>query len=129
VSRSPAQALAFLKQAGYEAWYEYYFASPFYSRARERYVRAGLEAVQGDPRRAIELFSGFEGYSAYDVMYAAPSHLRRAILYERLGDTRAAASHYARFLELWKDCDPELRPLVDQARAGLARVSAAGAAR
>ncbi len=57
-------------------------------------------------------------------MYAGPSHLRRAALYERLGDTRAAASHYARFVELWKDCDPEFRPLLEQARAGLARVGA-----
>jgi len=122
--RSPVQALASLRQAGNEAWYEYYFASPFMAHSRERYVRAGLEAVQGDARRAIELFSGFEQYSPYDLMYAGPSHLRRAALYERLGDTRAAASHYARFVELWKDCDPEFRPLLEQARAGLARVGA-----
>ena len=81
-----------------------------------------MEAVQGDARQAIVLFGGFEGFSGYALIYAGPSHLRRAELYERLGDRSAAASHYARFITLWKDCDPEFRALVDSARAGLARV-------
>jgi eukaryotic-like serine/threonine-protein kinase len=119
---APASALALLRQTTGESWYEYHFASPFLAGSRERYRRAGLEAGQGDARRAIALYSGFEGFSGYALAYAAPSHLRRAELYERLGDRSAAASHYTRFLTLWKDCDPQFRPLLDSARAGLARV-------
>jgi tetratricopeptide (TPR) repeat protein len=120
---APKAALGLLRQTVREAWYEYHFSSPFLSGSRERYRRAGLEASHGDAGQAIALFSGFEGFSGYALIYAAPSHLRRAELYERLGDRSAAASHYARFLKLWKDCDPEFRPLLDSARAGYERTS------
>jgi tetratricopeptide (TPR) repeat protein len=120
---APASALAVLRQTTGESWYEYHFASPFLAGSRERYRRAGLEADHGDARQAITLFSGFEGFSGYALVYAAPSHLRRAELYERLGDRSAAASHYARFLTLWKDADPEFRPLLDSARAGYQRAT------
>jgi hypothetical protein len=123
----PGTALALLRQRKGESWYEYHFASPFFSGSRARYLRAGLEAAaakgEDDVRRAITLFSAFEGYSAFDLIYAGPSHFRRAALYERLGDRAAAASHYARFLELWKSCDPEFRALLDSARAGYERTS------
>jgi hypothetical protein len=33
-------------------------------------------------------------------------------LYEQRGDRERARHHYARFVELWKECDPELRPMV-----------------
>jgi hypothetical protein len=36
------------------------------------------------------------------------------------GNTKSATAYYARFVDLWKDCDPELRPQVDEARARLA---------
>jgi hypothetical protein len=119
-------ALALLRQRSGESWYEYHFASPFFSGSRARYLQANLEAAQakgdGDVRRAVTLLSSFEGYAAYDLIYEAPARLRRAALYERLGDRRAAAADYARVLMLWKDCDVELQPVVDSARAGLARV-------
>jgi len=52
-----------------------------------------------------------------------PAHLRRAQFAEQTGDTRAAAEHYRRFLAVWKDADPEFKPMLDSARAGLARVA------
>jgi len=120
---APAAARAVLKATAGESWYEYHFASPFLAGSRERYRLAELEAAQGDARRAIVLFSAFEGFSGYALIYAAPSHLRRAELYERLGDRSAAASHYAAFLTLWNDADPEFRPLLDRARASYQRVT------
>ncbi len=30
-----------------------------------------------------------------------------------------AIEHYARFIELWKDCDPELRQMVEEAKKQL----------
>jgi len=122
---APESALTLLRQTVGESWYEYHFSSPFLAGSRERYRRAGLEASHGDARRAIALFGGFEGFSGYALIYAGPSHLRRAALYEGLGDRPAAALHYARFLKMWQDCDPEFRPQLDSARAGYARVSSA----
>jgi hypothetical protein len=43
-------------------------------------------------------------------------------LLERQGKRAEAASHYEKFVALWKDSDPELRPQVDEVRARLARL-------
>jgi hypothetical protein len=56
------------------------------------------------------------------VVFAAPAQLRRAELYERRGQARQAAAHYARFVELWKHADPEVRPAVVSAEQRLARL-------
>jgi tetratricopeptide (TPR) repeat protein len=60
--------------------------------------------------------------SFYDVVYLAPSHLRRGEIYERLGEPDTAVEHYRRFIELWENCDPELRPHVEEAERKLARL-------
>jgi tetratricopeptide (TPR) repeat protein/tRNA A-37 threonylcarbamoyl transferase component Bud32 len=121
-----AQALALLGQRGIEAWYELYLASPFMTEARGRYLEAELAARAGEAQRAMSEFGTFDGFWTYDLMFAGPSHLERAKLAERLGDRRAAAEHYRQFLALWKGADPEFKPMLDSARAGLARVAGAG---
>ena len=123
---APAIALALLRQRSGEAWYEYHMASPFFSGSRARYLRALLEASQAkgeaDIKEAIRLFSSFDAYSAFDLIYGGPARRQRAALYERLGDGAGAKADYQRFMELWKDCDPPLRALVDSARTGLGRL-------
>src|SRR2546427_3715336 len=42
-------------------------------------------------------------------------------IYQRMGERAKAADHYSRFIDLWKDCDPELRPIVADAKARLTR--------
>lgn len=42
--------------------------------------------------------------------------LRLARAYEEIGDAAAASTHYERVAELWSDGDPELQPVVRQAR-------------
>jgi serine/threonine protein kinase/tetratricopeptide (TPR) repeat protein len=116
---SPGAALASLRQRVDQSWFECHFASPFFSGTRGRYLRAGLET---DVPQAAVLFSTFEGYAGYALAYAGPARLHRAALYERQGDRAAAARDYAWFLDRWKDCDREFTPLLDTARAGLARV-------
>jgi len=121
-SGDTAQALALLRQRTSEAWYEYYFASPLIAEPRGRYLQADLVARAGDARQATSQFGTFEGFSSYVLMYAGPSYLQRGKLAEQLGDTVAAAGHYQRFLTLWKGADAEFQPMLDSARAGLARV-------
>lgn len=41
-------------------------------------------------------------------------------LYDAKGDREKAMSHFAQFVELWRNADPELQPLVRQARERLA---------
>jgi tetratricopeptide (TPR) repeat protein len=49
---------------------------------------------------------------------------RLAGLYEMRGDTEQALIYYNRFVELWKDADPELQPRVEAARRAVERLSA-----
>ncbi len=49
----------------------------------------------------------------------AVAHRHLAEVYDRLGNEKNAAHYYARFIRMWRDCDPELRPPVDSAERAL----------
>jgi tetratricopeptide (TPR) repeat protein len=97
------------------------FASELYTLAFPRYLRArSLEEV-GRGEEAIGWYATLE-VSPYELVFRGPSHLHRAEIYERSGDTQRAIEHYRAFVTLWENADPELQPLVEQARAALARL-------
>ncbi len=54
--------------------------------------------------------------------YLPVAHRRLGELYAEVGEPTKAAEHYETFLELWSDCDPELRPQVESARRALERL-------
>ncbi|HEU6451338.1 MAG TPA: protein kinase [Gemmatimonadaceae bacterium] len=56
------------------------------------------------------------GRPLIDRFYLAPALFRLGELYEHAGDTKRAAEYYGRFVELWKNADPELQPRVTEAR-------------
>ena len=43
-------------------------------------------------------------------------------LYEAKGNAAKAADHYGKFIELWKNADPELQPRVEDAKRRRARL-------
>ena len=51
-----------------------------------------------------------------DPYYLAPSLFRLGELYENAGDAPRATEYYGRFVDLWKNADPELQPRVADAR-------------
>lgn len=53
----------------------------------------------------------------------APSLKRLGELYEARRDRKKAAEYYGRFVELWKNADPELQPGVKEIRGRLARLA------
>lgn len=57
-----------------------------------------------------------------DPIYLAGIYKRLGELYEEKNDLAKAASYYSRFIDLWKDADPELQPRVVDAKARLARI-------
>ncbi len=118
-----AEALAALEQARMQTWYQRMAASPFYSQAYDRYLRAELLAALNSDQEALRWYSSFGEGSVYDLIYLAPSHLRRGEIYERLGEREKAALHYKRFIELWKDGDPVLQPRVEAARRAIRALS------
>ena len=74
----------------------------------------------GRYREALAWFAASGEGPVDQLMYLAPAHLQQAEIYEKLGDKQEAAGHYQRFLKLWGDCDPELRPMLEEARRRLA---------
>jgi hypothetical protein len=103
--------------------------SPFYSLARERFIRAGQLESAGRTAEAVGWYDALADNSLYDLAYLAPAQLHHAQIADRAGQTAQAALHYQRFVSLWNDCDPELRPAVTDARRRLAQLRAATPAR
>ncbi|UCC48955.1 MAG: hypothetical protein JSV41_01910, partial [Gemmatimonadota bacterium] len=114
-----AQALEVLAGPPPEVRTPWLYFVPFYSRAEERFLRGEILAELERYEGALAWY-GTVGAYGDDIVYVAPSHLRRAEIYELLGERENAALHYARFVELWKDCDTELRPMVRHAEDRLA---------
>jgi tetratricopeptide (TPR) repeat protein len=54
-----------------------------------------------------------------EAIYLAPWLLLQGELQERLDARHEASIAYARAVDIWKDCDPELRPRVEEARQRL----------
>jgi hypothetical protein len=55
-------------------------------------------------------------------MYSGPAHLHRAEMYAQMGDRVKAAQHLRRFIDIWRDCDPALRPMREAAERRLAQL-------
>ncbi len=120
-----SDAIEMLEAGRLGGLFELTIASPFFSQAYERYLRAELLEAEGRHQEALRWFNGFAEHSIYDLIFQAPSHLRRAEIYERLGESERAAQHFRQFIELWRECDPELRLWVEQAESRLAEIGEA----
>jgi tetratricopeptide (TPR) repeat protein len=119
----PAEVTAAFEGVRRESWYELATASPFFAQARERFVQAEALEAQGRDAEAALLYRSLGGQgSLFELPYVAPSQLRLGEIAERQGRADEAADHYTRVLELWRDADPPLQPLVREARARLAKV-------
>ncbi|HEV7837716.1 MAG TPA: hypothetical protein VGO75_06580, partial [Gemmatimonadaceae bacterium] len=85
--------------------------------AHARFLRA---EILYDLRRDEEALRWYSSQSeAFDAMYLPLVHFRKGQIFLRRGDKGAAAVEFRRFLDSWKDCDPELKPLTDIASAAL----------
>jgi tetratricopeptide (TPR) repeat protein len=98
-------------------------ALPSHWGTRARFLRAEVLRALGRADEAADFYESV--HSSIDAPYLALAHLRRAQLHARRGDTAQARFHYGRFRSLWQDCDPEFRPLVEQAQRELAALPAA----
>jgi tetratricopeptide (TPR) repeat protein len=85
-----------------------------------RYDLGRLWLRLGNLKRANEYLSSSGMKSIPPLM--APTEFYLGQVHERLGNFAEARQHYARFVDWWMDCDPELRPLWEEGREGLARL-------
>ena len=96
--------------------------SPVYSQAHERFCRAEWLYELGRSEEAMQWYGSFAENSIFDLIYLAPSHLRRASILERLGRGADAAVELKAFLELWGESEAPLRGQVEEAAVRLVRL-------
>jgi tetratricopeptide (TPR) repeat protein len=75
-----------------------------------------LESIVGPPRYQVD------NVSWYGLPYSA-AHFKLGQLYAQVGDTTQAIQHYARFLDVFTDPDPEYVWMVEEARAAVERLA------
>jgi tRNA A-37 threonylcarbamoyl transferase component Bud32/tetratricopeptide (TPR) repeat protein len=66
----------------------------------------------------------FDRLEAVDALGLAGAYKRLGELYEAKGAPARAATNYEKFVELWKNADPELQPLVSDVQGRVARLAA-----
>ena len=83
--------------------------------------RAQAYDLANQPDSAIAEYERYTGFVNFDLGlhrdFLAGSHKRLGELYDTKGDAVKATEHYQKFVDLWKDADPELQPKVREARA------------
>ena len=82
----------------------------------DRYLRVQVLRKLKRYDEAIQWLSSIGKDSVYEIFYRVPQHQLLAEIYEETGQPQKALENYIRITELWKDCDPELQPVVDAAR-------------
>jgi DNA-binding SARP family transcriptional activator/TolB-like protein len=102
---------------------------PGHAYSYERWMHADLLASLGRPHDALNWYNALGFLVGEEMRYLAPSRLRMGELYERLSEREQAIEQYARFVKLWRECDPELRPLVEDVRGRISRLRAGPDAR
>lgn len=120
-------ALEEIEKVRTDVVYSYTLSSFAFAEVHERFLRSELIAGAGRDREAVRWYANHVTTAIPEIAYLGLAQLGLARSLERLGDRAAAASRYRRFVELWSECDPELRPLVDRARQRLRELTASEA--
>lgn len=115
-------ALASAEEIRADIFYHTTMASPYDGMIRERYARGVLLQQLGRYGEALGWLAHLGELNAAELAFEPAATLRQAEIYEALGQPTKAAEQYSRFVEMWRDADPELQPIVEEARANLARL-------
>jgi len=110
------EALAALERGTLRSPFVPAWTSSIVAQGYERWLRAELLRQLGRTDEALRWYGTFAENSPYDLVYLAPALYWQGRLLEERGERTAARARYARFVELWKDADPELAGLVEEAR-------------
>jgi serine/threonine protein kinase/tetratricopeptide (TPR) repeat protein/TolB-like protein len=116
----PAAALEVLEAHELGTSVERALSSSLFAHGHTRFTRAGLLAEVGRHDEALAWYRTLGDLSIQDTVYVAPAQLRQARILQGRGDSMRAADQYRRFLRLWQDCDPALRPVARAALQALA---------
>lgn len=101
----PARALSLLDEMHLRPTNLAVSFSPFYSHARERFVRAELLGAVGRHDEAEAWYASVAESPPFGYLYLGPSLARRAELLDRQGDSAAAQALREELRGLWSDAD------------------------
>jgi serine/threonine protein kinase/tetratricopeptide (TPR) repeat protein len=118
----PAEALAVWEKHELATSVERALSSSLYAHGHARFSRAELLRAVGREDEALAWYRTLGDNSVQDAIFLAPAQLRQAEIFRDRGAAQPAALHYRRFLNHWRDCDPELQPQVRAAALALARL-------
>jgi serine/threonine-protein kinase len=118
-----ARALRLIEQQGLRVSSHYQVAAPLYERPFGRFLRAEFLHALGRNEEALGWYATLTTLSMIEFPMLAPAYLRQGEIHERQGHRSLALEYYARFVNRWADCDPELRDLVDEVRARADRLN------
>ena len=107
---------------GYRAWYDedgcavcgLYLLARAYERAGQR------DSAVAVYERAVTTPGYFRAFEESATL--GPTYRRLGELYEERGDTARARDYYGRFVDLWKDADAGLQPVVRDVRQRLVKL-------
>ena len=111
------EALALLGKMQLRIPYRMVGSLAYSSSRNTRTLRARLLASQGKYNEAQRLEGLADFYEFTEPVLLPLRTWRRAQLLEKLGERSRAADEYALFASLWRECEPLLRPQVDEALA------------
>jgi DNA-binding SARP family transcriptional activator len=119
-----SSALADLEGARLRVLWDDQVVSPLHERPVGRFLRARFLHARGRETEALGWYSSLSSLSMIEFVFLAPTYLHEGEIYERAQQPAQAVEYYSRFVERWKECDGELRPLVDDARQRIVRLTA-----
>jgi hypothetical protein len=96
-----------------------------------RILRPGQTYTKsGQPDSALAYYERYVGTGDAsrvfaDANYLAASYQRLGELYEAKGDRKRALEYYEKLIDLWKNADPELQPIVKDVKQRVSRLQAA----
>lgn len=97
--------------------------SPLFDQFTNRFVKAEALRASGRLEEAIQVYrSVTAGDHVFGILLIGPEYLGVADAYEQLGQRSKAIEFYSRLVHLWRDCDPELVPIRDEAQRNLDRL-------
>jgi DNA-binding SARP family transcriptional activator len=95
--------------------------SPLLSATPERLMRAALMRDLGRHAEARSWYAALPERSVYDLIHLAATHVARGEILRALDHRDDALKQDTALVRLWRACDDELRPVVDEARTRLRR--------
>lgn len=118
------ESMRFLEQLRPEGWWQRGQTGGLGVDAVQVWLRADVLSSLGRDDEALRLFAPL-GFMWGDAGMLAAKHLRMAEIHDRRGRREQAVMHYERFVQMWRECDPELRGLVQKAERTLAQLKRA----